>query len=254
MPSPWRLRVAEASAASRASKMISLSTPFSFETASTTIRISLFIVRTPAERAVAGAESRVNTLLTPFPAADHPSSGDEPRLMYRFDRQPHRAAFHLERDFPVGHREQLPGEAPAALEGLGHFEFDPLAGEAREVLRGAQRPIESRRRDLERVLARNRILDVEHVAHRAAHFLAVVKGDPPALARGRVDIQPEQPAAAPGGVLELPKLVAEVDDHRPEQCGQLVSQHATSVRPIPARAAATRPGRPPETKNGPSGP
>src|SRR6056297_4255450 len=41
--SPWRLRVADASAASIASKIISLSTPFSFETASTTIRISLLI-------------------------------------------------------------------------------------------------------------------------------------------------------------------------------------------------------------------
>ena len=42
--SPCFLRVADASAASSASKMISLSTPFSFETASTTIRISLFII------------------------------------------------------------------------------------------------------------------------------------------------------------------------------------------------------------------
>src|ERR1700733_15427108 len=41
--SPCFLRVAEARAASSASKMTSLSTPFSFETASTTIRISLFI-------------------------------------------------------------------------------------------------------------------------------------------------------------------------------------------------------------------
>ena len=40
--SPCFLRVAEASAASSASKITSLSTPFSFETASTTIRISLF--------------------------------------------------------------------------------------------------------------------------------------------------------------------------------------------------------------------
>src|SRR5512137_2996812 len=48
--SPYFLRVADASAASSASKMISLSTPFSLETASTTIRISLFICRPPAAR------------------------------------------------------------------------------------------------------------------------------------------------------------------------------------------------------------
>src|ERR1700722_11096289 len=42
--SPCFLRVADASAASSASKMISLSTPFSLETASTAIKISLFMV------------------------------------------------------------------------------------------------------------------------------------------------------------------------------------------------------------------
>src|ERR1700678_3665951 len=43
--SPCFLRVADASAASSASKMISLSTPFSLETASTASKISLFIDR-----------------------------------------------------------------------------------------------------------------------------------------------------------------------------------------------------------------
>src|SRR5210317_2281078 len=43
MSSPCFLRVADASAASIASNMMSFSTPFSFETASTTIKISLLI-------------------------------------------------------------------------------------------------------------------------------------------------------------------------------------------------------------------
>src|SRR5690349_18502715 len=46
--SPCFLRVAEASAASSAPKMISLSTLFSFDTASTTSRISLFMVYLPS--------------------------------------------------------------------------------------------------------------------------------------------------------------------------------------------------------------
>ena len=45
MSPPWRFLVADASAASRASKMMASSTPFSFETASTTSRMSLLIVR-----------------------------------------------------------------------------------------------------------------------------------------------------------------------------------------------------------------
>src|SRR5580658_1701385 len=43
--SPCFLRVADASAASSASNMISLSTPFSLDTASTAIKISLFIAK-----------------------------------------------------------------------------------------------------------------------------------------------------------------------------------------------------------------
>src|SRR5689334_15670111 len=45
--SPCFLRVAAASAASSASKITSFSTPFSLETASTTIRISLFTAQSP---------------------------------------------------------------------------------------------------------------------------------------------------------------------------------------------------------------
>src|SRR5580700_5585928 len=64
--SPCFLRVADASAASSASKMTSLSTPFSFETASTTIRISLFISKAPhiprAAHLSQGSQSRLRNL------------------------------------------------------------------------------------------------------------------------------------------------------------------------------------------------
>src|SRR6185369_5494642 len=63
--SPCFLRVAAASAASSASKMISLSTPFSFETASTTIRISLFIIF--HHLALSGATSPVRDGFFPPP-------------------------------------------------------------------------------------------------------------------------------------------------------------------------------------------
>src|ERR1700739_5031824 len=92
--SPCFLRVADASAASSASKITSLSTPFSLETASTTIRISLFTVP--------------RTSLTPRPV-----SGREPCLANLSKRHRHALAVDLERDAALIHREQRPGVAAA---------------------------------------------------------------------------------------------------------------------------------------------
>src|SRR5215470_11398275 len=103
--SPCFLRVADASAASSASKITSLSTPFSLETASTTIRISLF----------------TRQYLSKFPSRRR-ASGGEPRLQ---------------------------------------LDEHPRADEAAEVLARAQHAVEAGRGHLERVGARNRVLDVE---------------------------------------------------------------------------------------------
>src|SRR5262245_542901 len=102
MPSPWRLRVADASAASSASKMISLSTPFSFETASTTIRISLFIVRTFASK-LSFATHILHSCS---------SRGREARLVYAVDRQTDASPVHLERDVPLADIRQSTQEPP----------------------------------------------------------------------------------------------------------------------------------------------
>src|SRR5512144_600342 len=128
--SPYFLRVADASAASSASKMISLSTPFSFETASTTIRISLFISRPPAAR---GSNLRRQVRL--------PNSTERQRPALAVH-------FHLDRLRAGGRERAL--EAPPALDRLHRLDGHRLAHELGEVLRRAERTLEPRRGHLER--------------------------------------------------------------------------------------------------------
>src|SRR3954470_1310386 len=144
MPSPWRRRVADARAASSASKIISLSTPFSLETASTTIRISLFILRTPAF--VRSGFRR------------------HARLVYSVDRQLHRAVIHFQNDLPVSDFNQSSGESLATIQWRTRFDSDALATKASEMFRRPQHTIETRRRNLERVLRLDRIRRIQDLA------------------------------------------------------------------------------------------
>ena len=72
---------------------------------------------------------------------------------------------------------QRPLEPTPPVDRLRQLDVHVLAHEPREMPRGAQRPVEPRRRHLERVVTRHRVLGVEHFADRAAHPLAVVDRD-----------------------------------------------------------------------------
>src|SRR5215468_1108327 len=117
--SPCFLRVADASAASSASKITSLSTPFSLETASTTIRISLFTSVVPHVPACASGRL-------------HPSLGREPCLANLGERHGHLLAVDLERDARLVHGQELAGVASAALARLLELDEHPRADEAPE--------------------------------------------------------------------------------------------------------------------------
>src|SRR5688500_3935829 len=152
--SPCFLRVAEASAASSASKITSLSTPFSFETASTTIRISLFTASLPPH---GGRVLR-----------------REPRFFDLVESHTHRLAIHFELHSRVVHRRELPRVALAPF--ARHLQLDKhaRAGKPVEMRAGPQHPVFARRGHFQRVRSRNRILDVEQGGNLAAHALAVV--------------------------------------------------------------------------------
>src|SRR3984957_7380728 len=92
--SPCFLRVADASAASSASKIISLSTPFSLETASTAIKISLFMV-----------------------LLDSSSLRPQPRLLNPFERQAMRLAVDFHYNCVVRNRLQYPDVASPSIHG-----------------------------------------------------------------------------------------------------------------------------------------
>src|SRR5579862_9593939 len=123
--SPCFLRVAEASAASSASKITSLSTPFSFETASTTIRISLFT-------AVTSHPLRAARLTR------------EPRLANLCKSHRHPLPVDLERDAGLIRRQERAGVTAATRARRGELHEYARADEAREMRLGAQHPIESR--------------------------------------------------------------------------------------------------------------
>src|SRR5882672_11055548 len=126
--SPCFLRVADASAASSASKMISLSTPFSFETASTAIRISLFMV-----------------------LLDSSSLRPQSRLLNSFQRQVVRLAVDFHYNRVALDRLQPADVPPAPVDGDLQLSEYPFTQESVEVRASAQDPIEARRRDLQRV-------------------------------------------------------------------------------------------------------
>src|SRR5579885_1554311 len=123
--SPYFLRVAEARAASSASKITSLSTPFSLETASTTIRISLFttVHLSPASRGLT-RQSRLTNLCK---------------------RHRHPLPVDLERDAGLVRRDERSGIAAPSLARHRELHQHSRADEAREMPRRAQHPVEPRR-------------------------------------------------------------------------------------------------------------
>src|SRR6202035_229325 len=152
--SPCFLRVADASAASSASKMISLSTPFSLETASTAIKISLFMV-----------------------LLDSWSLRPQSRLLNSFERQAVRLAVHFHHNRVVRNRLQLADKPPPSINRQLQLGEDAFADKPFEVRASSQDPIESRRRDFQRVMPLDRILDLEHLAHRVTHARAIIDRD-----------------------------------------------------------------------------
>src|SRR5580692_7696508 len=196
--SPCFLRVAEASAASSASKMTSLSTPFSLETASTTIRISLFTILVPHAR-------RPLRLCSGSTAALRPPLGGQPRLANLRKLQRHGLRIHLELDALRIHPEERAGVATAPGARLLELHEHPRADEAPEVRTRAQHAVEPRGGDLERVGARDRILSIKQRRHLTADERAVLDTDP----GGAVDEDAHHASAAAGRVLEVDELIAQ---------------------------------------------
>src|SRR5580658_209111 len=225
------LRVAEASAASSASKITSLSTPFSLETASTTIRISLFTAVLPRQR-----------LSPAYTAARF--LGRKPRLADLLEAHRHLLPIDLERDAAIVDREQRTGVAAPAGARLLQLDEHPRADEAAEMRAGAQHPVETRRGHFQRIRRRDRVRDVEQCRNLAAHAAAILDTDP----GGVVDEQPQHAVGTAGTVLEIDQLESEPPQQGFDEGDQPLPQesHVTAAS-APRRA-------PPQNKNGPQGP
>src|SRR5579863_1739874 len=185
--SPCFLRVAEASAASSASKITSLSTPFSLDTASTTIRISLFTTLVPS--VTFGAAAGV--------------LGREPCLADLGKSHRHLLTVDLELDARLIDRQQRAGVAAPPGARLLQLDEHPRAHEASEVRPRAQHAVEARRGHFQRVGVRDGILEVKERGYLAADGGAVIERD----AGVAVDEEPQRPVRAARGELELDELI-----------------------------------------------
>ena len=76
-------------------------------------------------------------------------------------------------------RDDLAAKALAALDHVAELDLGLVADEALEVAGAHQRPVDAGRRDLEVILAVDRILDVEHRRQILAQPLAVGDGEAP---------------------------------------------------------------------------
>ena len=178
--SPCFLRVAEASAASSASKMISLSTLFSFETASTTSKISLFMVCF----LTTGALNRALPISASF------------MLTEKLSTSISMLSPSVRRSMPV--YRLRPSRATCSST------FTRSSDELREMLGRAQHAIQSRRRNLERIRTGKRIVGIEQFRQHVARFAAVVDIDP----FGMVDIDAQRSAALPRHELDFDEFVS----------------------------------------------
>src|SRR3989344_9637814 len=139
----WRLRVSVASAASSAWKMISLSTPFSRDTASTIISTSLPIMIAISRHACRS------------------EPGHQPRPLHVVERQVKTLLVHFHHDMIRRHVHQPAGKIPASQQRLLQLHLDRLADEPFEILRLDQRPVETGGGHLQGVMPRQRIFDIQ---------------------------------------------------------------------------------------------
>src|SRR5208282_734661 len=90
----------------------------------------------------------------------------------------------------IRNRFQHPDEPPPPVQGQFEFGEDPCTDEPLEMLTLAQDPIETRRRNFERVMTLDRIFDLEHLAHRMTYERAIVDRDARHLGVTRIACTP----------------------------------------------------------------
>src|SRR5271156_3239178 len=111
----------------------------------------------------------------------------------------------------------------------------------------AQYPIESGRRDFQRVIALDRILDLEHFAHRVTHCRTIIDGHARIRPVRTVNEYPQHAAASRLRELEVEQLKAQGLDRRLQQAHQGVT-HLPTLANLGSRIAS--PATWPKTKKG----
>src|SRR5258708_4644624 len=99
------------------------------------------------------------------------------RLLNSIERQLVILAVHFHYNRVARRRLQYPDKPAPAISRQLQLGNDPLTDESLEMRARAQDPIEARRRNLQRVVPLDRILDLENLAHRVTDACAVSRGD-----------------------------------------------------------------------------
>src|SRR5262245_57434338 len=111
---------------------------------------------------------------------------------------------------------ELSLEVPLAVDPLAHHDLRLAAGEPAEVVGPPERPVETRRRDLQRVRRGHDVLDVEDRAELAADVRAIVHADA-VCRRGRrpraIDLHAQHHAGRFTAELHVEDLEAAVGGH-----------------------------------------
>src|SRR5260221_3679367 len=212
MSSVYFFLVAEASAISSAPNTMSRGTFFSRASTSTSITNSRF----PAAAA--------------FTATSNPSQfRHQLRPLHVLERKCHQSSFQLQLQLPLGRAPQHADVllAPAFARGA-HPHLGLLAGEALEIARLAQGPVEPRRRHFQPVVVH--AFDLEYPAQLPAYRGAILDPD----TAGLVDEEPQQPA--PVRRLQVDELVAHAGYDRLDHV--FLVQIKNGPKPISCQPAA----------------
>src|SRR5665213_3396662 len=146
----------------------------------------------------------------------------------------------------VRNRLQHAAKTPPSIQGHLQLNKDPFAQETLKVRPGPQDPIETRRRHFQRVMPLDRILSLEHLAHRVTHESAIIDRDTGSgVLSGAIDEYPQYTAAAFPRKLDVDQLIIQRLDRRLSQAHQGITPFFST----PSRTNLLR-----KQKRGPSAP
>src|SRR5258707_682337 len=146
---------------------------------------------------------------------DSSSLRPQSRLLNSFERQAVRLAVDFHHNRVARNRLQHADITPPSIDRQLQLGEDAFADKSLEMRASSQDPIEPRRRDFQRVMPLDRILDLEHLAHRVTHTRAIIDRDAYAgILSAPMEKSPQTPAPPLSRKFDVDQLIIESLDRR----------------------------------------